>query len=704
MTSLESQLSSILSNGKEKLITIRCDKCINIPKINLRYNEENNIEVEKRCNNNHKKKMSLKDFLDENYFHLENAVCRKCRRKISSYYCYDCKDFICENCQYNQHDSRHKIIDKNKYDYTCIEHHKKYNSYCKTCEKNLCTECVNKHKYNNCIIYFYKDCSFDSNKINMELKKNDEVIKKVISIKKEIVQSLNQYLNQLTKKFEKFIEDIRLENELIIRLISIFEKNKFQLNYEIIYNYENTVICYPNNFENLLKNDSSLNIYDKIIKLNDFFSSASDLIKEKIKQNYNKNIITIHDNYNNNTIITNDIPRIQTKFGNDIPRIQTKIGNDIPRIQTIFGNDIPRIQTIFGNDIPRIQTKKENKKIITINNNKEKDLTNEDIKNNYYSEKYTYKGSPYYSLKEKSYITNDWLTNTSIFEYEIYEDDEVNCIIELKNKYISVGLKNGNINIYSNQNFKKVISMKEHKNKIVSIIEFKNGNLLSASLDKLIKVSQLDYNNNKYEVLETYDKHYEEINYVIELSSGFVISTSDSKFLLWTQNSTIDYTKEKSGDKVRKIIELKNGKIIMNHYDYFTIWEERNSELIKFEETYYYKSNSILLNEIKDNIYIIGNKNEFKIMDGNYNCFIEIIKINFQITNCLSINNEILLVCYENHIYKFNMKNLEELKPVKQFLQIYDNQINNIIKLSNNLIAIYGDSKIIKFFDKEKFN
>jgi len=31
-------------------------------------------EVEKRCNNNHKKKMSLKDFLDENYFHLENAA------------------------------------------------------------------------------------------------------------------------------------------------------------------------------------------------------------------------------------------------------------------------------------------------------------------------------------------------------------------------------------------------------------------------------------------------------------------------------------------------------------------------------------------------------------------------------------------------------------------------------------------------------
>ena len=64
-----------------------------------------------RCLSWTKKKMSLKDFLDENYFHLENAVCRKCRRKISSYYCYDCKDFICENCQYNQHDSRHKITD-----------------------------------------------------------------------------------------------------------------------------------------------------------------------------------------------------------------------------------------------------------------------------------------------------------------------------------------------------------------------------------------------------------------------------------------------------------------------------------------------------------------------------------------------------------------------------------------------------------------
>ena len=246
--------------------------------------------------------------------------------------------------------------------------------------------------------------------------------------------------------------------------------------------------------------------------------------------------------------------------------------------------------------------------------------------------------------------------------------------------------------------------MNIHNKKIVSIIEFKNGKLLSASLDKFIKISEINYSNNSYQEIERYDYHHEEINYVIELSSRSIISTSDSKFILWNKViKTKDYLKENDGNKVRKIIQLKNRKIIMNHCDFFTIWEEKNSILIKYEQTFYYKSNPILLYEIKDNIYIIGNNEEFKIMDGNnQNYFTEINKIKFKITNCLSIENKTLLAYYENNIYKFNIENLKKIKKEKQY-QIHDYQINNIIQLSNKLIIICGDDKKIKIFGENKF-
>ena len=110
----------------------------------------------------------------------------------------------------------------------------------------------------------------------------------------------------------------------------------------------------------------------------------------------------------------------------------------------------------------------------------------------------------------------------------------------------------------------------------MSIIELKSGKILSGSLDNFMKIFIIDYKENIYQLYESYNYHYEPINFIIELSSRNIISTSDSKFILWIKNDKIPYTKEKSGNNVRKIIELKNKRIIMNHDNYFTFWKHEN--------------------------------------------------------------------------------------------------------------------------------
>ena len=721
MNSIFSNPSYSFDYKKKNLIMFRCSECNNIPKINLIYNKENNIEVKIRCKNNHIKTKNLENFLNDKYYNIENVLCAFCDKYNSNYYCYNCKCFICNNCVIHyKHDSSHKIIDKYKFDCTCIEHNKKYIAYCKSCEKNLCDICLNNHS--TCVIYYYEKCSFDSNKVKIQLNNNKRIIEKVLNIKKTIEETLYNYLNQLKTNFEKFNKYIELENEFINNLIYIFDCNQSQLNYEIIYNCEKNIICEPNNLQELLNKIENIqysNIKDKINQLNYFFLNASNLNKEKIiKNSYlpycnkNKNFNNTYTNNPNNTpkySLTNNFSNLHSnKYNND-----DEYPKDILKVQTINDNDkFPKkqskIETISGDNKFQNYKSQNKEKIITkklnnINLN-QGFINNEFIKNNYYTVNVFSQDLNYFSEDEKSKNIRDELSSNNIYEYEIEEKDAVNCIIELKNHYITAGLKNGIINIYSNFYFKKCISINEHQKGIVSIIELKSGKILSGSLDNFMKIFIIDYKENIYQLYESYNYHYEPINFIIELSSRNIISTSDSKFILWIKNDKIPYTKEKSGNNVRKIIELKNKRIIMNHDNYFTFWKYENSQLY-LEILHNFQFNSILLKEIKENIYIIGNKEELIIMDGNIGFKkIKIIKNFYNISNCLSINNKTLLLCNENNIYKLNIENLKEIKKEKEFLKIHQNQINDIIKLSDNLIVTCGDDQKIKIFSNNKFN
>ena len=78
-----------------------------------------------------------------------------------------------------------------KKNYICFEHGQKYSSYCKTCKKNLCMACQNKHSEHDTIYLgnlFPKEN--EVNKRMEELKKNIDLLKGEI---KKIIIILNKY-------------------------------------------------------------------------------------------------------------------------------------------------------------------------------------------------------------------------------------------------------------------------------------------------------------------------------------------------------------------------------------------------------------------------------------------------------------------------------------------------------------------------------
>ena len=118
-------------------------------------------------------------------------------------------NYYCPLCKQN-HDKEHKIIlDYDLYDIKCHKHaDASYVSYCTTCNKNLCTNCVKDHSSHNQIGF------------------NSLIAESVNDIEKEM-EVLKNNVNDIVKKLNDFIKDM----ELIIKI-------KHQLNIESNTNFQ----------------------------------------------------------------------------------------------------------------------------------------------------------------------------------------------------------------------------------------------------------------------------------------------------------------------------------------------------------------------------------------------------------------------------------------------------------------------------------
>ena len=59
---------------------------------------------------------------------------------------------LCYLCNSN-HDESHEAINYDNNNYICEDHNEKYISYCKTCNKNICSICLGNHNNHDIISY-----------------------------------------------------------------------------------------------------------------------------------------------------------------------------------------------------------------------------------------------------------------------------------------------------------------------------------------------------------------------------------------------------------------------------------------------------------------------------------------------------------------------------------------------------------------------
>ena len=425
---------------------------------------------------------------------------------------------------YYQHCISLKNSSKNsKNDFTCIKHNEKYDSFCITCQKNICQKCTCSEHKNHSITSF-----------NKLLPNNDEIAHLKKSIEQEIndvevflTETFDKWINDLKNKFHELVDILKCKNNLYNLINNLYEKKEF--NYQNIFN---TKIISKNQLQNNpltleIQNLKNIVYKDEENKNNDATDADS---KQKIFKEKSFQIIKI-------------LNLINEEFNSNLFESSSEI-NDID----IDTEEISPSPITNGFEILNPYEFG-----IDLNNKNSNSTLNKNNSINDYNEK------------------NDMSNQINLSNRKLKENISVGCIVnslavlrdfngKALNKF-AAGLNNGNINIYSYDPKKNRIyldfEIKEHTESVTYITCLHDGRLLTCSQDGTMKL--------------------------IEETNSYFLSFWRRYFLI--QILTRPKTDNFDIFKPVSVIELNNTTLISGDWKHIIIWKlKRNNKIANNKE------------------------------------------------------------------------------------------------------------------------
>ena len=220
--------------------TIRCleKNCFSIPLINI-IKDNNNIMINYKCTNGHKdQNIPIQKFITLGNKNIGNFCCNNCslnrdkNKDIRLYYCYKCKETICnlEKCNI-KHETKcenKNLIELEKFDSTCLIHGKYYIFYCNDCKISFCSSCENHKNHDKSLIDEIGFDNTDKNiiirEINESLNKLDQLYNKIKNINTNItkIYEMNKSLLQLNKIFYENLNNKEINGEIYKNALNCF--------------------------------------------------------------------------------------------------------------------------------------------------------------------------------------------------------------------------------------------------------------------------------------------------------------------------------------------------------------------------------------------------------------------------------------------------------------------------------------------------
>ena len=259
-------LVSLVKNNKniekKELNDVLCPKCHTLSKM---YINDDKISL-KNCVNKHNiLDININAFMNSQFKKDDDIKCFQCNNNIylyNQFYICSCNKYVCQLCA-SKHDKNHYMIKYNERFYKCSKHNKKFISYCKTCNMNLCEKCEVNHKNKEHNKVLYKEIIPNPNKL---IEINNEIL--------EMEEKLKRYKFEINKLNNLYVKNMN-------NIIEEIDK------YLLLYNYLKSSVGNLNNYERI---NNIINFKKK-----KFMKEIDNFLNDNIKNKYRKLIDIIDE-------------------------------------------------------------------------------------------------------------------------------------------------------------------------------------------------------------------------------------------------------------------------------------------------------------------------------------------------------------------------------------------------------------------------
>ena len=456
-------------------------------------------------------------------------------------------------------------------DFICPKHNSNYNSFCKSCQKNICKECSDTEHSNHFISQYYE--SLPSNEDIIQLK--NSIDKETNDVEEFLSKTYKKWLEEIQQKFNELIESIRYKNKLYNYIINFYETKEF--NYQNIHNIK--IVSQNQIKRNQLTEE--IQTLKNLISRMEAATTDKKLSKYELQENKNKYL----------KLNTAQILKILNLTNSDInSNYQFK-----PFDSNNIGEDQSLENYLYEKNNNIANELNEFKIINPYNKSKTLSIDNDNLKNSlnlmksYSNEKIEEK-----KLDEKMQFANEVKLNRKKLAQSIPQESIVHCLTLLKdnegkyNNKFATGLEDGKINVYYYDKKRNKIyldfEIKEHTKAVVYLTSLKGGRILSCSLDNTMKLIEetVAYSYllsfwKRYYVIQTMTKpetdKYKQFQptCAIEMSVNTLVSGDWNSITLWKLIKKVDKKPKK---------KIKNFSFDMMDYNkniygyYYEIYKE----------------------------------------------------------------------------------------------------------------------------------
>ena len=224
------------------------------------------------------------------------------------------------------------------------------------------------------------------------------------------------------------------------------------------------------------------------------------------------------------------------------------------------------------------------------------------------------------------------------------------CIAILKNKRLVSGGYDTKIIIYDKNYTHPELEIKEHSAAVTSLIVASNGNLISSSCDKTLKIFKIEESTNKtglslnYFLLQTINTtHSNNIIHVRELSSNKLVSCSLDTQLNFYLPQNNNYSLEITIDVPKAVydfLEILNDQLVVSFADSLHLFSLKNRKFIKE-----LKEISCYPDWVNDCLCLLK-QNHLVVCGNGYLYVVDLIQ--FKLLNKINTNSNNISLCYWN--------------------------------------------------------